>query len=285
MAAGGRAHSLFVGLAGGLYAAGRNNHSQLGVANNDPECAANGDGSCDRPRAVPLPHEVRIVNAACGQNHSLGIDSEGRVWAWGCNDAMQLGPIARTASQQDMLGSPCSPCSMTCSSAVYPPRRVLLSRQGAVQAVAGHFHTAILDANGAVYLFGRGCPCPGNPLARERDPSSPISDDFEMKTWNLGRVTDIAAGARTTSVVALAHDGWPCRTVKQWGIFTNIPAFTSAAGVSASRYALRTIDVDESAADGETRYSDHLYAMCSDALSGARPPLHFIGVESQFKNS
>ena len=46
------------------------------------------------------------------------------------------------------------------------------------------------------------------------------------------------------------------------------------------------LSVDESGAtDGETRYSDHLYAMCSDALSGARPPLHFIGVESQFKNS
>ena len=54
-----------------------------------------GDGgtttSAARPVPVHVPAGVTFVRIAAGAQHSLAVDSSGRVWAWGWNDVGQLG--------------------------------------------------------------------------------------------------------------------------------------------------------------------------------------------------
>ncbi|KAJ2832101.1 alpha tubulin suppressor [Coemansia furcata] len=73
----GWSHTLLLSDAG-LYAAGSNGFGQLGTQ-------SNGSGWA---RVVAGP---RFVSIACGMRHSLALDHDGVVWAWGANRCGQLG--------------------------------------------------------------------------------------------------------------------------------------------------------------------------------------------------
>lgn len=82
----GEAHCLAVSVCGRAYswatARSGNRFGQLGL----------GDSSCsEQARAVAMPANVRVVQAAAGDNHSALLDSQGGVWLFGCDRWTQLG--------------------------------------------------------------------------------------------------------------------------------------------------------------------------------------------------
>jgi len=91
--AGGGEHSLALTAAGTVWAWGANGSGQLGRA---PSTTT----ACSVGVCTPVPARVeglsRVVAIAGGDDHSLALDSTGRVWAWGGNGAGQLG-IGSTA--------------------------------------------------------------------------------------------------------------------------------------------------------------------------------------------
>lgn len=64
---------------------GRNDCGQLGLGD---------DKTRSFPRKVDI--DAKIVNAACGQRHTLFLTDSGEVYACGKNEAGQLGIVERT---------------------------------------------------------------------------------------------------------------------------------------------------------------------------------------------
>ena len=79
---GGNSHSLGV-KNGQLYTWGRNNCGQLG--NND-----HAHNEVKIPTVI-MPSKTNCITVAAGKEHSLALDSDGDVYAFGCNDDGQLG--------------------------------------------------------------------------------------------------------------------------------------------------------------------------------------------------
>ncbi len=85
LAAGG-AHSLALRANGSLWAWGSNQYGQLGTATNSGTAVAN-----------PTPTQVAgtYIEVAAGGAHSLAVQADGSLWAWGGNQYGQLGiPVA-----------------------------------------------------------------------------------------------------------------------------------------------------------------------------------------------
>ncbi|KAI5639588.1 regulator of chromosome condensation (RCC1) repeat domain-containing protein [Phthorimaea operculella] len=77
----------------------------------------------------------KIVDVCAGGMHTVAIDSDGKVWTFGCNDE---GALGRATSGDGEEGSP-APVSL-------PARAVAVS--------AGDSHSAALLADGQVYAWG-----------------------------------------------------------------------------------------------------------------------------------
>ena len=86
--AGGYQHSLAIDSTGHLWAWGDNSYGQLG------------DGTSTERRAAPvaIKSDTTFTAIATGHNHSLAIDSTGKLWTWGLNEYGQLGNGTRTDS-------------------------------------------------------------------------------------------------------------------------------------------------------------------------------------------
>lgn len=145
--AAGLTHGLALDRDGAVWAWGANGAGQLGQ---------NHLQSLARPARV-VRFDARIVQVAAGHSHSLALDDEGRIHAWGSNHLGQLG------SSPD--GAPCG------SWAGHP----VLIEAGfkAVQVDAGmHYSVAVSDAgevftwgwNGMCQLATEGSECSDKPL-------------------------------------------------------------------------------------------------------------------------
>lgn len=85
VAAGGGAmatFSLALDQAGNAWAWGRNTCGQLGDGSFEPQ---------DAPAPVTMPADASFTMLSAGADHVLALDEDGNAWAWGCNDALQLG--------------------------------------------------------------------------------------------------------------------------------------------------------------------------------------------------
>ena len=82
---GGKAHMLFLMDDGTMYACGHNQEGQLGL----------GETGKDVTIPAQIPGLSHIVDFAVGHQHSLALDAEGHVWAWGHNDCGQVGDGTR----------------------------------------------------------------------------------------------------------------------------------------------------------------------------------------------
>lgn len=81
---GGGNHSVVLAAGNRVYAWGKNTDGQVGNGSTAPSVSA-------PTSVVGLPETVIITRVAVGDHHSLALDRDGRVWAWGSNIWGQVG--------------------------------------------------------------------------------------------------------------------------------------------------------------------------------------------------
>eukprot|EP00002_Diphylleia_rotans_P035797 TRINITY_DN7842_c1_g1_i2.p1 TRINITY_DN7842_c1_g1~~TRINITY_DN7842_c1_g1_i2.p1 ORF type:complete len:1628 (+),score=267.27 TRINITY_DN7842_c1_g1_i2:91-4974(+) len=123
----GWSHSALITELGELYTTGSNDFGQLGHGH------TRASSQFTRVMALQAFH---VVNVSCGAEHTIAVDENGKVYAWGRGQNGQLG-IGLTVHQ-------------------YVPRLVDTSQfQGKVISVAcGHYHTLALTDEARVYAWG-----------------------------------------------------------------------------------------------------------------------------------
>jgi alpha-tubulin suppressor-like RCC1 family protein len=183
--AAGQYHTLALKADGALWASGWNGAGQIG------------DGTAGASRLAPvqvigLPSTV--IAMAAGHAHSLAVDSNGNVWAWGANGDGQLGNGTTTPS----------------FAPVQVPGLV-----NVIAVAAGDRHSIALTVNGTLWAWGN------NDLGQLGDGT--LQSHSAPIQVALGGVAKIAAGAAHT--LALRSDGsvwaWGANTFGQLGNGTN----------------------------------------------------------------
>nr|GEV34951.1 ultraviolet-B receptor UVR8 isoform X1 [Tanacetum cinerariifolium] len=185
----GGAHTLFLTDNGSVYAAGLNDHGQLGVSDGieytiDPlevsglpkdivkisagyyhssaitesgELYMWGKSSSGQlglgrkvAKVIPVPSKVEFLNgvpikmAALGSDHSIAVTETGEVLSWGGGESGRLGH----GHKSSLLG-------FLSSSSEYTPRLIKELEGVKVRSIAaGMLHSACIDENGSVYVFG-----------------------------------------------------------------------------------------------------------------------------------
>ncbi len=135
---------------------------------------------------------VRVKQVASRGNHTVILDEEGNVWAWGANEKGQLGDGSITDDKSKPV-------------AVYKQTNLGKVKQVAV----GRQHTVVLDDAGNVWTWGdneMGQLGDGTTVGQSQRKPMEVS-----KKTGLGKVTQIAAGEKHT--VALDDEG----NVWTWG--------------------------------------------------------------------
>ena len=96
--AAGTRHNLALTAHGGVYAWGENDTSQLGDGTTDPHPlpVLVKDPPGPSNGVLPLRNLTGVIAVAAGFGHSLALSADGTVWAWGSNDAGQLGDGSMT---------------------------------------------------------------------------------------------------------------------------------------------------------------------------------------------
>ncbi len=187
VAAGDR-HALALTRDGTVWAWGYNPFGQLGATSQETCALANTDLPCSRtPLQVVGLSGVTAVGA--GSRHSLAVQSDGTVWAWGLNSSGQLG----TASNDTCSGAPCS------ATPIQVP-----GLSGGTALAAGHNYSLAVTSDGAVWGWGRN-DAGQLGTGATADASTPV------QVAGLTGVTDVAAGQDHS--LALKNDG----TVWAWG--------------------------------------------------------------------
>lgn len=183
--AGGENHSLALTLTGAVYAWGLNNAGQLG---NSSVAVGPSSSSATPVQVAGLPSGVTAV--AAGAYHNLALMSAGAVYAWGSNDAGELG----NASVATGAGS-----------YSVPPVQVS-GLPGTVSAIAAGGHESVaLTSTGAVYAWG-------DDTYGQLGSGASGSSAVPVQVAGLpGNVVAIATSGNHD--VALASDG----TVYAWG--------------------------------------------------------------------
>ena len=125
LAAGG-VHSLGLTADGVVYAWGSNGSGQLGDGTNITSSV---------PVVVQAPPGVRFTAIAAGDYHSLGLGSDGVLYAWGYNNAGQLG-VGSTTNSNIPVAVPAPPGTTY------------------TEFAAGAGHTVALGSDGALYSWG-----------------------------------------------------------------------------------------------------------------------------------
>lgn len=118
---------------GAIYSWGRNNRGQLGVTTltqSDTPTYIGDRGSLNGKH---------IVKVCAGFQHSLAIDSEGAIHAWGDNDGRQLGTGATSSFTN-------TPALVTTSG--------VLNDKHIIDLAGGMYHTVCLDSSGKCYAWG-----------------------------------------------------------------------------------------------------------------------------------
>jgi alpha-tubulin suppressor-like RCC1 family protein len=168
----GHGHSLAVGSDGDIYAWGYNGYGQLGN---------NSTTDSDVPVLVTLPAGVKFTQVSAGYRHSLGLATNGNIYAWGYNFLGQLGNGTTTDSHVPVL--------------VLMPAGVTFT-----QVSAGFIHSLALDSDGNAYAWG------GNYSGQLGDGSNTGSDVPVAVSMPAG-VTFTQVSAGVIHSLALDSDG------------------------------------------------------------------------------
>ncbi len=175
IAAGGY-HTVALDESGKVWTWGRNDMEQLGHSS--------GVSKVEAPKVVELPR--KIVAIAAGDHHTLAVDENGQVWAWGRNIYGQTGESGTVVSS---------------SSNKVP----VLSEIVAV--TAGADHSLALKRDGTVWTWGR------NSYGQLGNGETTDVNDTPRIVPGVSSIMEIAAGDNHT--IALNQDR---TTVYAWGL-------------------------------------------------------------------
>ncbi|MFC1742754.1 RCC1 domain-containing protein [Candidatus Riflebacteria bacterium] len=188
-------HSLALKSDGTVWSWGYNNYGQTGTT---------GSGY-DRY----WPEQISGISGgkgiAAGRYHSLAVDSDGTVWAWGYNYYGQLGILSTTTTSS----------SSSTSTTTNTPTQVK-NLSGIVAVAAGYYHSLALKSDGTVWAWGRG---DDGQLGTSTTTTTTSSTSTTTSTTaflpvqvpNLSGVVSIAAGRYHS--LAMKSDG----TIWGWG--------------------------------------------------------------------
>lgn len=177
-------HSLAVASDGNIYAWGNNDQGELGDGTTT---------STTTPVLVKNPDHVHYVQVSAGQFHSLALDDQGRVWAWGSNEKGQAG--SKAASKQT------TPVQVVTSAG---------KSLTAVQISAGYMYSTDVDANGYVWSWGLNnsgeLGNAGTPAGTDKYTSTPVQ---AVKADNTPlRAAQVSAGRLHTLAVDMDGTAW-----------------------------------------------------------------------------
>ncbi len=177
----GEYHALALLQNGSVRAVGRDDFGQLGDGSTDSS-STNSSINLVTPS---LPSDAKVVQVAAGRYHSLALLSDGTVYAWGRNNAGQLGDS--TNIDRD------TPVSVSA-----------LNDNDVIALAGGHFHSLALRSNGTVWAWGDNF-------------NGQLGNGTNIFSYTPVQVLDItdakAIAAGDLHSLALLNDG----TVRSWG--------------------------------------------------------------------
>ncbi len=246
----GRSHSVLLASDGTVYTIGRNTWGQLGNGNFGT--------NTNIPVAVVTSGALSgktIIQVAAGQNHSLALTSEGKVYTWGDNFFGQLGNGNTTISSV--------PVAVDTSG--------VLSGKTIIQIASGIYHSIALASDGTIYAWGR------NHLGQfgNGDPNMLFSNvpvAADMNGALAGRtIIQVAAGANHS--LALSSDGkvytWGENILGQLGngntTNSNIPVAVDTSGALSGKTIIK---VDAGYGFSIALASDGTVYTCGDNFRG-----------------
>ncbi|GIX65130.1 regulator of chromosome condensation repeat-containing protein [Babesia caballi] len=158
-----------------------------------------GTGDCQNrhvPARVEFPFETSMRGCAAGCRHSFGVDSEGRVWAWGYGGNGRLGTgNTRTTYAPKMLQA--------------------LDQYHVTQVSCGDSHSACIDSAGKLYTWGSSR---GGKLGHRMSDEDVLVPTI-VEALAATKIVQVACGTAVT--LALCEGG----SVYQWGsILGFVPA-------------------------------------------------------------
>ncbi|KAI0057641.1 RCC1/BLIP-II [Artomyces pyxidatus] len=178
-AAAGITFTLFLTDSGKVYACGSGEKGQLGNGRTGEHIATGNRTAFDiEPEPIPVKglEDKKIVQIACGQQHSIALDEEGVVFVWGYNGYCRLG----LGNQKDVLAPLAVP-------QFAGPQKATMG----AKVVAGPSSSAVIDRQGMYWMAGKwkntGDGSGGQPYSSFR-----IMQDImacKMKTAASGGVT------------------------------------------------------------------------------------------------
>ena len=86
---------------------------------------------------ILIPGLGKITQIACGANHALALDAQGRVWAWGVGEKGQLGRRLFGRHQETLI-----------------PRQIGIGRRPVKYIASGEHHSFAVDAKDEVWAWG-----------------------------------------------------------------------------------------------------------------------------------
>lgn len=162
-----------------------------------------------RAGGLSFKRGVKIAKIAAGSYHSLALDTEGRVWAWGLNNFCQLG-IEDQAGEDD--------------AAVLQPTIVeSLAEYKIVNIYGGEHHSLALTDDGKILYFGRvDTKSSGIPFERLTRENCAYDDWDDPRMIVVPTVVDVpgvveSAASGTDSSIAVTTEG----KVFSWGFNEN----------------------------------------------------------------
>ena len=142
----GDVHTLILSESGEVYAFGGGSFGQLGLGQiNKMPLDSDNYPYMPVPTKIEIFQEIFISSISCGDSHSMAIDKEGRLYAWGAAANGQLGLETLIYSPKDPEGNPFEP----------EPKQVLFFENMKVVSVAcGELHSLVLVEGNVLYSFG-----------------------------------------------------------------------------------------------------------------------------------
>lgn len=207
IAAGGN-HSLAVRADGTVWGWGDNSFGQVGI----------GSGNLSELSPVQVAGLAGITAVAAGRLHSLALDGQGRVWAWGYNGVGQLGTGSAGGSSPTPVAVSSLPAAKAIAAGFYQSLavardgsayawgwnaygqlgngsttsaslpQVVSGLSGVVGLAGGFYHSAAVLSNGSVWTWGY------NLFGQLGTGGSPVESRTPLQAPGISGATAIACG-------------------------------------------------------------------------------------------